>query len=88
MTCFRRHEALFQSTPSVWRETDFVPTVYTKWLISIHSLRVEGDGSVDDFEVVIYPFQSTPSVWRETHNFRITFLALFISIHSLRVEGD
>ena len=36
-------DALFQSTPSVWRETASREAYGTKVLISIHSLRVEGD---------------------------------------------
>ena len=36
--------ATFQSTPSVWRETTSVPSGSTVISISIHSLRVEGDG--------------------------------------------
>ena len=34
---------LFQSTPSVWRETRVLPELLSLWAISIHSLRVEGD---------------------------------------------
>ena len=33
----------FQSTPSVWRETAATMTRRTQTMISIHSLRVEGD---------------------------------------------
>ena len=33
----------FQSTPSVWRETTMAIDTSKKDLISIHSLRVEGD---------------------------------------------
>ena len=33
----------FQSTPSVWRETIFALLKFPCFLISIHSLRVEGD---------------------------------------------
>ena len=36
-------DALFQSTPSVWRETIRDRSNSWKWSISIHSLRVEGD---------------------------------------------
>ena len=35
--------ALFQSTPSVWRETDMFTEQGNDKCISIHSLRVEGD---------------------------------------------
>ena len=34
---------LFQSTPSVWRETICVYLSFVDVVISIHSLRVEGD---------------------------------------------
>ena len=34
---------LFQSTPSVWRETETVEIDNAVYRISIHSLRVEGD---------------------------------------------
>ena len=35
-------------------------------MISIHSLRVEGDISADLIAWLFAAFQSTPSVWRET----------------------
>ena len=34
---------LFQSTPSAWRETEFLPKIGFRIGISIHSLRMEGD---------------------------------------------
>ena len=37
-----------------------------KTIISIHSLRVEGDPAATSEEGVDKIFQSTPSVWRET----------------------
>ena len=37
----------FQSTPSVWRETQRATAQCLTVLISIHSLRVEGDESID-----------------------------------------
>ena len=56
---------VFQSTPSVWRETGRIRWNTHAIHISIHSLRVEGDLSgwhaADGSG-----FQSTPSVWRET----------------------
>ena len=59
----------FQSTPSVWRETMGWGAV-EKWdVISIHSLRVEGDITGRNFGRLIRRFQSTPSVWRETRKF-------------------
>ena len=80
---------IFQSTPSVWRET-FAFAMSSDALKHFNPLPPCG-GRPTPFRsrmTFLLLFQSTPSVWRETHNFRITFLALFISIHSLRVEGD
>ena len=57
---------LFQSTPSVWRETIDFTTFKGLYGISIHSLRVEGDDVTYDFDKHCNQFQSTPSVWRET----------------------
>ena len=34
----------FQSTPSAWRVTDFVTVCLDGIVISIHTLRMEGDG--------------------------------------------
>ena len=56
----------FQSTPSVWRETRVVYHDSVAIVISIHSLRVEGDRC---------GVKSLPKF-------------VGISIHSLRVEGD
>ena len=36
------------------------------FMISIHSLRVEGDRPTDQHRHIAKIFQSTPSVWRET----------------------
>ena len=36
----------FQSTPSVWRETYNASEYDLMWGISIHSLRMEGDGAI------------------------------------------
>ena len=55
----------FQSTPSVWRETQCAAAALHTGTISIHSLRVEGDGN-PQFAGEDPGFQSTPSVWRET----------------------
>ena len=57
--------------------------------ISIHSLRVEGDGSAKRTPERSHTrFQSTPSVWRETTHGSGYQTPCAISIHSLRVEGD
>ena len=57
-------------------------------VISIHSLRVEGDATKADRARKEALFQSTPSVWRETTDGTCTGVICPISIHSLRVEGD
>lgn len=36
----------FQSTPSMWRETQDVVDAIVASVISIHSLRVEGDSKI------------------------------------------
>ena len=56
--------------------------------ISIHTLRVEGDGVTDDERKQLLKFQSTPSVWRVTTNWGGMQGNAQISIHTLRVEGD
>ena len=55
----------FQSTPSVWRETPELLSLWAENVISIHSLRVEGDRA-STLHISDRVFQSTPSVWRET----------------------
>ena len=56
--------------------------------ISIHSLRMEGDGYIYLLTSCAVLFQSTPSAWRETSFLPICILFIHISIHSLRMEGD
>ena len=56
----------FQSTPSVWRETLQNEEISYIIVISIHSLRVEGDVIRCCLLWKKSIFQSTPSVWRET----------------------
>ena len=56
--------------------------------ISIHSLRMEGDPTLDSFSNHLSEFQSTPSAWRETSFSDFNNFRFFISIHSLRMEGD
>ena len=79
---------VFQSTPSVWRETTLPAFVVIAFFISIHSLRVEGDQPEGTLRRRHFLFQSTPSVWRETDRYRLCRAWQMISIHSLRVEGD
>ena len=59
-------ESRFQSTPSVWRETNTIHYIDPQSLISIHSLRVEGDHAAALQCGIFARFQSTSSVWRET----------------------
>ena len=56
--------------------------------ISIHSLRMEGDGFASGASYGDMVFQSTPSVWRETNDYFFFCVRIDISIHSLRMEGD
>ncbi len=57
--------------------------------ISIHSLRMEGDGILFCGNCGHQIFQSTPSAWRETNPFgELLHSRIYISIHSLRMEGD
>ena len=79
---------VFQSTPSVWRETNSLEHLTAAQLISIHSLRMEGDKSV--------PFPGVRECGISIHSLRMegdstdppTPISLEISIHSLRMEGD
>ena len=79
----------FQSTPSVWRETlECLIKFSCSFIISIHSLRMEGDMSI-----TLESFNSTyfnPLPPYGGRQVRSHFLDSFrrISIHSLRMEGD
>ena len=70
-------------------EGDLRKKSVANWLIiSIHSLRMEGDRPfLPDLHILII-FQSTPSAWRETSEHRCSSAVAPISIHSLRMEGD
>ena len=72
----------------MWRETTIEGREWHGKSISIHSLRVEGDGIRPAGVVSVIVFQSTPSVWRETDCQTCGVVNAHISIHSLRVEGD
>ena len=57
--------------------------------ISIHALRMEGDGAFDFSYILDYLlFLSTPSGWRATTGTILSCRDGLISIHALRVEGD
>ena len=79
---------VFQSTPSAWRETGGYFSMAWNNIISIHSLRMEGDLHAVENAINLIPFQSTPSAWRETNRLKYNFTIFGISIHSLRMEGD
>ena len=86
--CITTAQNRFQSTPSAWRET-FRNWLFLRcFLISIHSLRMEGDQRNRIPAQADTTFQSTPSAWRETLTSRILRTCQRISIHSLRMEGD
>ena len=79
----------FQSTPTAWRETNIDNVGYLRYrLISIHSLRMEGDHynylhDLGAFDISIHSLRmegDLPVV--------ISTTILHISIHSLRMEGD
>ena len=57
-------------------------------MISIHALRVEGDGYNRFVYQDMFPFLSTPSGWRATDGEGDKLVTVTISIHALRVEGD
>ena len=83
-----RRRNTFQSTPSAWRETVSIKTYPCFLAISIHSLRMEGDGghAVEVCEFLYFnplpPHGGRPLV------FICTPICTEISIHSLRMEGD
>ena len=82
-----RKESLFQSTPSVWRETTVQSAERNIITISIHSLRVEGDQleteTIFTNRISIHSLRVEGDWTREDVT---TYDG--ISIHSLRVEGD
>ena len=79
----------FQSTPSVGRATTYSGLILTsKYQISIHALRGEGDINRITTIRLINKFQSTPSVGRATRNPSPIKRTPNISIHALRGEGD
>ena len=79
---------IFQSTPSVWRETR--PCISYNWIfcISIHSLRMEGDLNFPETFLDFFHFNPLPPYGgRHRWNIRNSTRES-ISIHSLRMEGD
>ena len=80
--------AVFLSTPSGWRATNLISLCEACHNISIHALRVEGDGPGLGDIINAFIFLSTPSGWRATHKAIAAKIGMNISIHALRVEGD
>ena len=83
-----RISKVFQSTPSVWRETRLY---FERATQREHFNPLPPYGGRLKLMAVIRmerTFQSTPSVWRETIHFATGELFPGISIHSLRMEGD
>ena len=82
-------EKVFQSTPSVWRET--APVIHVTCQCRDFNPRPPCGGrrhGSQGRDGRLYTFQSTPSVWRETGHGQQDCRPYPISIHSLRVEGD
>ena len=80
-------ELIFQSTPSVWRETHL--TYHQETAIGFQSTpSVWRETHIHTHFIVNSVFQSTPSVWRETWSYLGICRRKVISIHSLRMEGD
>ena len=79
---------LFQSTPSAWRETGLTRPLCVFHVISIHSLRVEGDGGGVARLVSRLNFNPLPPRGGRRIKKCEFCRFLHISIHSLRVEGD
>ena len=78
---------VFQSTPSAWRETQDGAVRIERRCISIHSLRMEGDGNSANYRGIMEI--SIHSLRMEGDRLRASeLLAKAISIHSLRMEGD
>ncbi len=78
----------FQSTPSAWRETRWWNRNCPVSVISIHSLRMEGDYKCAIIYTEVRDFNPLPP-----HGGRLRWVAApgrfgNISIHSLRMEGD
>ena len=81
----QRAMEIFQSTPSVWRETPYI------WLtrLQLRNFPPYGGRLHNQLQsTATTRFQSTPSVWRETRTQRQRHGERGISIHSLRMEGD
>ena len=82
-------QSKFLSTPSGWRATLLPPSSHVGFAISIHALRVEGDGDVVQFSGgPHYDFYPRPPGGGRPTDCRYLGHGAGISIHALRVEGD
>ena len=78
----------FQSTPSVWRETICNSIWCGLIVISIHSLRMEGDARFIRTPICIENFNPLPPYGGRPGYVKFSASTAAISIHSLRMEGD
>ena len=78
----------FQSTPSAWRETPCAISSPTFCVISIHSLRMEGDIIFERVRTWERHFNPLPPHGGRLQKDVNNYVFRFISIHSLRMEGD
>ena len=84
----QRAMEIFQSTPSVWRETPYIWLTRLQ-LRNFNPLPPYGGRLHNQLQsTATTRFQSTPSVWRETRTQRQRHGERGISIHPLRMEGD
>ena len=78
----------FQSTPSAWRETRILAILPPDIIISIHSLRMEGDAFSRMPRLIFWDFNPLPPHGGRRQTSLFVFKFHCISIHSLRMEGD
>ena len=81
-------ELLFQSTPSAWRETRLMIHPGQEYMISIHSLRMEGDRCTPGTPADASYFNPLPPHGGRLRRVPCWIRQKAISIHSLRMEGD
>ena len=79
---------IFQSTPSVWRETCNAFKYLWRHDISIHSLRMEGDFAEMRTRWTSCHFNPLPPYGGRLLVEQADSVEVGISIHSLRMEGD
>ena len=81
--------ARFLSTPSGWRATSSRHATIRTRTISIHALRVEGDGADSGHQCgTVHFYPRPPGGGRLVPIEPLHIFEVAISIHALRVEGD